>query len=327
MARYLVTGATGFVGPQLVRLLLQENHNVYALIRGSNGREEDVLDVLREEEISETVWQYGDLCDYASLLGILSKEQLDGVFHLAAQSHPPTSFENPVKTFKDNVIGTVNLLDVIGKTQEDCKFMFCSTSEVYGNAAKSVGVLREDMHLTPANPYGASKAAMDLYVQERCRNGFLNGYITRAFSHTGPRRGKNFSISSDAYNLALMKKGMRKSHILPVGNLESERVVIDVRDVVKAYYLLMQCFENGEAYNVCGPKASVKKMGYFTDKLIEISKLGDVTKEQDSRYYRDIDIEIQIGSTAKLEAQIDWKPTIPIEETLEDLFNYWMKKL
>lgn len=327
MGRYLVTGATGFVGPHLVKLLLREGHNVYGLIRGSNGREEDLLDVLTDDEISRVSWRYGDLCDYASLLEIFSNEQFDGVFHLAAQSHPPTSFKYPVKTFKDNVMGTVNLIDVMERTQKDCKFMFCSTSEVYGNAAKDVGVLKEDMPLAPTNPYGASKTAMDLYVQERCKNGFLNGFVTRAFSHTGPRRGKNFSISSDAYNLALIKKGIRKSRILPVGNLETKRVVIDVRDVVNTYYLLMNNFHNGEAYNICGPETSVKKMRYFTDKLIEISGLDNITKKIDKKYYRDIDIEIQVGSTAKLRQKVDWKPRIPIEKTLEDLFDYWMKKL
>ncbi len=90
----------------------------------------------------------------------------------------------------------------------------------------------------------------------------MYGFITRAFSHTGPRRGKNFSISWDAYNLALMKLGKTDNHILPVGNLKTKRVVIDVRDTVHAYYNLMSNFQNGQAYNVCGKPEQVKEMEF-----------------------------------------------------------------
>lgn len=327
MSEYLITGITGFVGPHLASLLLDEGHKVSGLIRGSNGREQDLLDVLSEEEIKTINWEYGDLRDYPNLFKVFNNSSYDGVFHLAAQSHPPTSLKYPINTFKNNVMGTVNIVEAIRKTQSDCSFMFCSTSEVYGDMAKEVGTLKEDLPLSPSNPYGASKAAMDLYIQERCKNDFLNGFITRAFSHTGPRRGKNFSISVDAYNLARIKKGIKKSHTLPVGNLETKRVVIDVRDMVNAYYLLMNNFENGEAYNICGPKEDVRKMKYFTDKLIDISGLDNITKEIKDEYYREVDIEIQIGSTFKLKKRVDWEPKIPIDKTLQDLFDYWMQKL
>ncbi len=324
---YFITGITGFAGPHLARLLLREGHNVHALVRESNGREMDLLDILDAAELDQITFHYGDLVEYHSLNRIFTANQFDGVFHLAAQSHPPTSFTDPVGTFASNVQGSVNLIDVVQRHQKNCVFMFCSTSEVYGDSGKAVGVLKEDQPLSPSNPYGTSKAAIDLHVQERCRNGYLKGFITRAFSHTGPRRGKKFSISWDAYYLALMKTGKVKDRILPVGNLETQRIVIDVRDCVRAYYLLMQNHDNGEAYNVCGPKESVTKMQYFTDKLIEISGLQGVEKKVSDKLYRPIDIQIQIGDTTKLHAKTGWKPEIPIDQTLTDLFNYWVRKL
>ena len=324
--KYFITGITGFAGPHLAQLLLQEGHTVHALVRESNGREMDLLDILDADEIHKINFLYADLTEYRSLSDIFSKDAYDGVFHLAAQSHPPTSFLDPVGTFMTNVQGTVNLIDVIQRHQKDCSLMFCSTSEVYGDSGKSVGILKETQPLSPSNPYGTSKAAIDLYMHERCKNGFLRGFITRAFSHTGPRRGYKFSISWDAYQLALMAVGKKKSRILPVGNLETQRVVIDVRDTVRAYYLLMQNFDNGAAYNVCGEMDSVKKMQFFTDSLIRISGLSGVEKKVSEELYRPIDIQIQVGDTDRLREKTGWKPEIPIEQTLTDLYNYWVKK-
>lgn len=324
--KYFITGITGFAGPHLARLLLQEGHEVFALIRASNGREMDLLDLLEVDEIRQIKFLYADLTEYHSLSQIFSNNSYDGVFHLAAQSHPPTSFVDPVGTFAVNVQGTVNLIDVIQRRQTNCPLMFCSTSEVYGNSGKEVGILQETQPLSPSNPYGTSKAAIDLYMQERCQNGFIQGFITRAFSHTGPRRGNKFSISWDAYSLALIATGKTQDRILSVGNLETERVVIDVRDTVRAYYLLMKNFENGAAYNVCGDITSVKKMGFFTDLLIKISGLSGIEKKVSEKLYRPIDIQIQIGDTTRLREKTGWRPEIPIERTLTDLYNYWVKK-
>lgn len=322
--KYLVTGITGFAGPHLANLLIEERHEVHGLIRGSNGRENDLRDVISDENFENIKWLYGDLKDIRGLYNIFSSFKYDGVFHLAAQSHPPTSFKNPVNTYADNVMGSVNLIDAIQNNQKECRMMFCSTSEVYGDVCKDIGILKEDEHLMPSNPYGASKAAIDIYIRERIKNGFIRGFVTRAFSHTGPRRGQNFSISSDAFQLARMKLGFQDK-ILSIGNLETKRIVIDVRDAINAYYLLMLKGIDGEAYNVCGTE--VHKMQYFTDKLIEISGLENVEKKINPEYYRPIDIQVQIGDSSKLKKITGWSPKIEIERTLEDLFNYWVKKL
>jgi GDPmannose 4,6-dehydratase len=152
----------------------------------------------------------------------------------------------------------------------------------------------------------------------------LIGFITRAFSHTGPRRGKNFSISSDAYQIARIMRG-KQDRVLEVGNLESVRVVIDVRDCVRAYYLLMMNDNSsGHVYNVCG--SVPMKMGFFTDEMIKMSGL-DIKKVVSEKYYRPIDIHCQIGSVEKLNLLTGWEPNIPIEKTLSDLLYYWLKKI
>ena len=197
--KYLITGITGFVGPHLANLLLNEGHKVYGLIRASNGREDDIRDVVADGNFAAIKFLYSDLTNPKSVAHIFQCHQFDGVFHLAAQSHPPTSFEEPEWTFLTNAVGTVALVEAIANNQPDCRLMNCSTSEVYGAVPESAGPIDETFPLNPINPYGVSKAAADLYVRERAISLGVPMFVTRAFSHTGPRRGHRFSISSDAY--------------------------------------------------------------------------------------------------------------------------------
>lgn len=320
---YLITGITGFVGPHLARLLMKAGHNVYGLIRCGNGRELDLLDFLTSDELSHIKFVYGDLTNYYSIECIFETYEFDGVFHLAAQSHVVKSFDEPHLTFDINVKGSMNLITAMLKYQKKCRFHFCSTSEVYGDTCKDVGILNEDSPIIPINPYAVSKAAIDLYVQERIRNNFVDGFITRAFSHTGPRRGFNFSISSDAYQIAKIMLGLQDKTLL-VGNLETRRVVMDVKDCVLAYYLLMKEGCKG-VYNVCGK--DVYRMQYFTDMLINLSGLKNVKQKIYEPYYRPIDIELQKGDITKIRADVEWESSMPIEKTLSNLLQYWINKI
>jgi GDP-mannose 4,6-dehydratase len=321
--KYLITGITGFAGPNLAKLLLKEGHEVHGVIRCPNGRQADLLDILTLEEYDSIVFHSLDLRQFHSINKILRNENYDGVFHLAAQSHPPTSFKDPILTWEENVNATVNIITSLENSAT--KLMFCSTSEVYGDSCKNVGLLQISNPLTPSNPYGTSKAAMDLYMQERMNNGFLKGFVTRAFSHTGPRRGFNFSISSDAYQIAKMVLGLQEKKLM-IGNLDTERVVIDVRDCVRAYYLLMINEDsNGKVFNVCGDE--VRKMRFFTEKLIEKSGLSDIVQEINPDFYRPIDIQVQIGDSSELKNLTGWQPKVSIDTCMEDLLGYWIQKL
>ena len=323
--KFLITGITGFAGPHLANLLLEKGHEVHGVVRAANGRETDLLDIISNSNLQQIKFHYLDLKNFFSVDKLFKAEDYDGVFHLAAQSHPPTSFMDPILTWDENVNASVNIITALQGSET--KLMFCSTSEVYGDACKYVGRLSTDMPLTPSNPYGTSKAAIDLYMQERTSNGFLKGFVTRAFSHTGPRRGRIFSISSDAAQIAAMEKGMQKP-ILKIGNLKTERVVIDVRDCVNAYYLLMIAEEsNGKVFNVCGDK--INKMQKYTDLLIEHSKFeyDEVEQRIHEPYYRPIDIQVQLGDSTSLRQITNWEPSIDISTTMKDLLDYWRKKL
>ena len=325
MAKYLITGITGFVGPHLAKLLIDKGHEVYGFVRSTNGRENDIRDVLTDNYYSKINFIYGDFCFPETVDKVFRETKFDGVFHLGAQSHPPTSFKDPVGTFEANANGTINLVEAIAEFQPKCKFMMCSTSEVYGAVPLDTGEIDENFPIKPMNPYGVGKSAGDMYVRERAKNLGLKFFTTRAFSHTGPRRGNNFSISSDAYQLIRIKKAYQKK-VIHVGTLSSKRVIMDVRDCVKAYYKLMNNFEPGETYNVGGDDAFT--MGELNDKMIEMSGLtGKIEKYLDPKLVRPIDIPIQICNTKKCRNLTGWKPELKVDQILKDLLNYWEHKI
>ena len=323
--KFLITGITGFAGAHLANLLHKEGHEIYGLIRRTNGMESDIRDVVPDDVYESITFLYGDLTNYRSMRTVFEENQFDGVFHLAAQSHPPTSFRDPIGTMDTNVMGSANLIQVIQDHQDDCKLMFCSTSEVYGNVGQDGRKIHWEDTILPANPYGASKAATDVYLQERMKNGFVKGFITRAFSHTGPRRGRIFSISSDAYQIARMMKGLQEP-ILKVGNLQTTRVVMDVRDTVRAYYLAMIHPEvTNHVFNICGD--TPRKMQFFTDKLIELSGLKNVEQKMHEPFWRPHEIYYQHGDSSNLVELTGFKEEYDIETTLHDLLMYWVNKV
>jgi len=318
--KFLVTGITGFVGPHMAHLLMDEGHDVCGLIRASDGREQNIEKRIGSDYFDKLDFVYGDLTNQESISKIFNENDFDGVFHLAAQSHPPTGFTHPKLTFEVNALGTINIVEAIMKHERECKLMNCSTSEVYG-VLKDDTPIDENTQINPVNPYGVSKAGAELYVRERAKSEKCPFVVSRAFSHTGSGRGRNFSISSDAYQLVRVKKGLQKP-IIQVGNLKSKRVVMDVRDCVRGYYLLMMKGEPGEAYNIGADPDRLYSMDELFDKMASMLDLK-VEKRLDEKLYRPIDIPIQVADVTKFKNLTGWKATIPIEETLQDLLNYW----
>jgi GDP-4-dehydro-6-deoxy-D-mannose reductase len=323
--KYLITGITGFLGPHLANRLIEEGHEVYGLVRINNGREHDIRDIVAEENFNKIKFVYGDLQNYRSLYMLFKTYTFDGLFHLAGQTHPPTSFTDMIGTWDTNVMGTVHLISILHDLQPECKFLFCSTVEVYGNTGIDEHKLKETDILLPANPYGASKAAIDLFLQERMNNSQMKAVIVRPFCFTGPRRGAKFSISSDALQVAKMMLG-KQDKVLRIGNLDTTRAVTDVRDIAESLFLIMFSDKtNGKTYNVCG--GSPLKMRYYTDTLVRLSGLDDVEYKIDQALWRPIDINYQDGDATKITEELGWAPKYTIDKTLEDLLQYWLRKL
>jgi GDP-4-dehydro-6-deoxy-D-mannose reductase len=322
----LITGITGFLGPHLAQKLIKEGHQVYGLLRGTRGSEHEIKDLLSENEFKQIEFIYGDLAHYRSMDKMCKEYSFDTVFHLAAQTHPPTSFKDPIGTWETNVMGSINLITAIQDNQPNAHFIFCSTVEVYGNEGIDERKINESNTILPANPYGASKCAIDLYICERMKNKQMKATVVRPFCFTGPRRGARFSIASDAVQIANMMLN-KQEHILQIGNLDTVRAVTDVRDVVNAFYLVAMndSVSNGKVYNVCG--GAPLKMRDYTTLLIGFSGIKDITMIINDKLWRPIDIQFQDGDSSLICKELGWKPTIPIEKTIEDLLLFWYNKL
>lgn len=309
----LVTGGNGFAAKHLIHRLEESGNDVWSTIRGFHFQKEKSL--------------YMNLLDKDSLTNIFSGNNFDIVFHLAAITHIPTCIKNPLLAFRTNAIGTAHLCDAIQEFSNGTCLMNCSTGSVYGDCVTDI---TEDRSIAPVEPYGVSKAAAELYATERTKNGFIKAFSTRTFSNTGPGRGEMFSISSDAIQIAKILKG-KKDKVINVGNLESERVVADVRDIVNAYCLLADKFmnreiKNGDIFNVSGDKTY--SMGHFLNIMLSMFGLSDSVKiEKSEKLFRSSDVKIQKPDNGKMKLLTGWKPEIKIEDTLKDLVNYWLERI
>ncbi len=313
----LITGIAGFAGRHLTEYLQSRGDEVAGLDSGD------------PDEIEPFAKQYkikvfpGDLRDESAISKGLKQFKPDAVFHLAAQSSVRLSFENPLETFAVNIIGTLVLLETISRADMPLKTLVITSSEVYGPLAAEECPVTEDHPLKPVNPYAVSKATVDLMAYQYCRAYGMEVYIARAFSHSGPYQ-KTVGVLSDwAFQIAKIDLGMSQP-VLKVGNMSVQRDYLDVRDVVKGYVALLEKGKAGEPYNVCSG------IGYrLSDLLDKYRKLTDkkINIVVDQSRMRPVDIPILIGSNEKMARDTGWKPTIPIETTLNDTFKFWREYL
>jgi GDPmannose 4,6-dehydratase len=270
---------------------------------------------------------YGDLNDFSSIVNALDISKPDYVFHLGAQSYPQTSFDSPIETLQTNIIGTANLLEAIRKSPyKNAMIHVCASSEIFGRVSKEKLPISEECSLHPASPYAISKVGTDLMGRFYAEAYGMNVMTTRMFTHTGPRRGDVFAESSFAKQIALIERGFIEP-VVKVGNLKSLRTIADVRDAVRAYYLLVTKSPiAGEYYNIGGDFSI--EVGGILNFLISISTFkGEIKIVIDKERLRPIDADLQIPDTKKFSNHTGWRPEISFEETMRDLLNYWRNKV
>jgi GDP-mannose 4,6-dehydratase len=264
---------------------------------------------------------YGDLNDSFSLMNIIKNSKPDYVFHLAAQSFPRTSFDGPLDTLQTNIVGTASLLEAIRINAPQAIVHVCSSSEVFGRVPADRIPISEGENFHPASPYAISKAGTDLLGRYYAEAFGVCTLTTRMFTHTGPRRGDVFAESSFAKQIALAEAGHIPA-VIKVGNLKSLRTIADVRDAVKAYFLLVT--KNpiaGEYYNIGGTHTCT--IEDILNYLISISTLKNFTVEEEASRLRPIDADLQIPDTRKFTNHTGWAPEITFEQTMFDLLQYW----
>ncbi len=318
--KVLITGMTGFVGSHLADYVLASFPEVQIL---GLARWRSPTDNIRHI-LDKITLEFGDLLDPFSLKTILSRQKPDVIFHLAAQSYVPFSFSSPVATLNPNLIGTCNLLEVVKElkfgSEYDPIIHICSSSEVYGQVKENEVPIKEDNPFRPASPYAVSKVAEDMLAFQYWLSWRIKTVRTRMFTHTGPRRGEVFVVSNFAKQIAGIEVGLAPP-IIRVGNLESIRTFLDVRDAVKAYWLLVNKCPPGEVYNIGGVETMT--VGEMLTRLLKLSKVKNIDVEVDQSRLRPSDVTLQIPCIDKFTAATGWKPEIKFVKTLEDTLNYW----
>lgn len=302
------------VGSHLAEYILQSHFSteVHGLIRWRSP-----LDNIRGIQ-AKVLLHHAELRDLNSLVLLLSQVRPDWIFHLAAQSYVAASFQAPADTIHTNVIGTTNLLDAIRITGVDPRIHICSSSEVYGQVTEKEIPIRETNPFRPASPYAVSKVGEDMISSQYFLSYNLKTIRTRMFTHTGPRRGDVFAESSFAKQIAEIEAGLRDNPVR-VGNLDSIRTVADVRDAVRAYWLLMEKCPAGEVYNIGGDQTM--PVGEILERLKRMAQCK-IEHMVDPSLLRPSDVTLQIPDTSKFRAVTGWKPEIPVDVTLHDLLEY-----
>lgn len=330
-AKALITGITGMVGSHLADFLLKNTDwEIYGVCRWRSPMDnvEHLLDRANKKE--RIFFEYADLNDEVSLMTVIGTVKPDYVFHLAAQSYPLTSFTAPIDTLNTNIIGTCRLLEAI-RTAMVCDKEYspvvhvCASSEVFGKIPadkKPETGIHEECPFHPASPYAISKVGTDLLGRYYAEAYDMTVMTTRMFTHTGPRRGDVFHESTFAKQIAMIESGLIPPRV-KVGNLKSLRTYADVRDAVRAYYMLVTVNPiPGAYYNIGGSYTC--EVGDTLNTLISLStRKEEIEIVTDPERLRPIDADLQVPDCRKFKAHTGWEPQISFEKTMQDLLDYW----
>lgn len=296
--RAFVTGGHGFVGPYLLAHLKEMGDDVVAP---------------HQHEV--------DLDDAAALSKAVADAQPDAIYHLAALAHVGESWANPERTFDVNAVGTLRLLEAARALENKPRVLLIGSAEVYGPVTPEDMPIREERPLNPVTPYAVSKVAAE-YLGIQYTHGFnLEVVRARSFNHIGPGQGGKFLVSDIAGRIAeSMKSGDSAS--IKIGNLTARRDFTDVRDVVRAYRMLITDGAAGEAYNVCsGVDVSVEEIAH---RLLELAG-ADLQLEVDPALKRPVDIPVLRGDNARIREATGWTPSYSLDDTLRDVLDSYLK--
>ena len=325
--KVLITGISGMVGSHLLDYLMENTKwDIYGLIRWRSPLNNINHHIESINNGKRIFLEYGDLRDSESLNAVVKKIKPDFVFHLAAQSYPKTSFDAPCDTYDTNIQGTDKLLSALRFYAPESIIHVCASSEVFGRVPKEKLPIDEECTFHPASPYAISKIGTDLIGRYYAEAYNMTVMTTRMFTHTGPRRGDVFAESTFAKQIAMIENNIIPP-VVKTGNLDSLRTWADVRDAVRAYFMLVTINPiSGQYYNIGGTHiASVKDM---LETLISFSPLKDKIKtEVDPQRIRPIDADLQVPNTEKFRKHTGWEPLIKFETTMMDLLNYWRERV
>lgn len=314
MSKILITGISGFVGSYLAELFLtQKNAELY----GSYLTVASLTNIVHIQDKIKLIQL--DLQDKKKVEEVIAKIAPDYIFHLAALSSPGDSFNNAEEVIVNNIVTEIHVLDAVRqKNLTKCKILIVSSGDVYGIASKKNVPMDENTELMPGNPYAVSKIAQDFVALQYFLSYKMNIVRVRPFNHIGPRQSPGFVVAAFAKKIAEIEKGEKP--IISVGNLESKRDFTDVRDVVRAYSLVIDKGVVGDVYNI-GSGVSYTIQEILEKLLSQTSQ--KVTIQKDASLYRPSDSLDKICDNTKVTKITGWIPRISLEDSLKDTLDYW----
>ena len=314
------------VGSHLLDFLLEQTDwDIHGMLRWRSPLDNISQHLDRINRGDRVKLHYADLRDTMSIEHVVQAAKPDYVFHLAAQSYPQTSFTAPLDTLDTNIQGTERLLGALRKFAPEAIIHVCASSEVFGRVPREKLPIDEECTFHPASPYAISKVGTDLVGRYYAEAYGMCVMTTRMFTHTGPRRGDVFAESTFAKQIAMIERN-KLPPVVKVGNLESLRTWADVRDAVRAYFMLVTVNPTpGAYYNIGGQYTSTVRS--MLDTLIGKSTFQDIRVEIDPDRLRPIDADLQVPDTTKFRTHTGWEPVIPFDTTMQDLLDYWRARV
>jgi GDP-4-dehydro-6-deoxy-D-mannose reductase len=301
------------MGSHLGELARAEGHEVLATYYKPTIDAADLAGMTMEEV---------DVRDWVSVWDSLKRFQPDAVFHLAAQSYPTVSWQRPIETLESNVIGTANVFEAVRRLDKKVKVIVAGSSAEYGTVDPARVPITEDEPLKPLHVYGVSKVATDLLAYQYFQGFGIDTVRVRIFNCTGPR--KTGDAPSDFVRRTVWLERHPNVNGIRVGNLETKRTLVDVRDLNRGLLLLMEKGVAGEAYNLGGSTAYVMKD--ILGRVLHYAKRKDIRAEVDPKLMRPTDEPIIWGDCTKLKEATGWQTAIPLDQTIEDMLRYWREK-
>lgn len=313
---YLITGISGFVGGHYIEYLLAKNIGIR--ICGIDNRKPK-FDFLKDAYRKRIKFYHGSLLNKNRLRRLIEKTRPDYIVNLAAQSSVAYSWKNPVECYMNNTGIFLNVVEAAKRAKSGARILSVGSSEEYGITGKGSAPVTESSPLRPLNPYAVSRIAQEYFAKIYAKTRRVRVISTRSFNHIGPRQSDAFVISSLAKQVIEAKKGLCRKIVC--GNLDIVRDFTDVRDVVRAYDLLLRKGRAGEAYNVCSGKGH--KLSEILRILRKKAGVSRIAVERDPKLARPADNKAIVGSSRKLRTATGFKPNYTLSRSLTDILSYW----
>jgi GDP-4-dehydro-6-deoxy-D-mannose reductase len=264
-----------------------------------------------------------DLRNPEAVAALVTATRPDWVLHLAAQSHVPTSFADPVGTLEVNLIGTTRLLQALGAQGFAGRFLYVSSADLYGAVDPALLPVTEATPLQPANPYAVSKAAAEMMCRQWQRAHGLSVLIARPFNHVGAGQRPEFALSGFAQTIAGIRLGLRPPRI-PVGRLDVTRDFTHVLDICEGYLALLDRGVAGQTYNLCSGRE--RSLADLLQRLLTLAD-GQAAIEPDPARLRPVDLARMVGDAALAARDTGWAPVRELDSALLDMIDYWKAAL